>query len=65
MRHQEPPFEQCVTASPKRTEAATGISHSTLYRMIRAGEVDTVKVGRSTLIVVKSVLARLGLAETA
>lgn len=28
----------------------TGISRSTLYELIRAGRVETVKVGRSTLV---------------
>jgi len=35
----------------------TGISRSRLYELIQSGELDTVKVGRSTLIPYKSLKA--------
>lgn len=38
----------------------TGISRSRLYELIQSGELDTVKVGRSTLIPYKSLKALTG-----
>lgn len=38
----------------------TGISRSRLYELIQAGELETVKVGRSTLIPYKSLKALTG-----
>jgi excisionase family DNA binding protein len=33
----------------------TGIGRSTLYELIKSGEIETVKVGRSTLIPYRSI----------
>lgn len=38
----------------------TGISRSRLYELIQSGELETVKVGRSTLIPFKSLKALTG-----
>ena len=38
----------------------TGISRSRLYELIQSGELETVKVGRSTLIPYKSLRALTG-----
>ena len=38
----------------------TGISRSRLYELIQTGELETVKVGRSTLIPYKSLKALTG-----
>jgi excisionase family DNA binding protein len=38
----------------------TGISRSRLYELIQAGDLETVKVGRSTLIPYKSLKALTG-----
>jgi len=38
----------------------TGISRSRLYELIQSGELETVKVGRSTLIPYKSLKALTG-----
>jgi excisionase family DNA binding protein len=36
--------------SPVETETLLGISHATLYRLIRAGRLDAVKIGAATRI---------------
>ncbi|WP_151953482.1 helix-turn-helix domain-containing protein [Sphingomonas sp. EC-HK361] len=38
----------------------TGISRSRLYELIQSGDLETVKVGRSTLILYKSLKALTG-----
>lgn len=38
----------------------TGISRSRIYELIEAGDLDTIKVGRSTLIPYKSLKALIG-----
>jgi excisionase family DNA binding protein len=38
----------------------TGISRSRLYELIQSGELETVKVGRSTLVSFRSLKALIG-----
>lgn len=38
----------------------TGIGRSTLYELINAGQIETVKVGRSTLILYRSLKKLVG-----
>jgi len=41
--------------SPSEAERLLGISHATLYRLIRAGRLDAVKIGSPTRITVGSI----------
>jgi excisionase family DNA binding protein len=42
--------------APREAEAILGISHATLYRLIRAGRLDAKKLGAKTLITAESIL---------
>ena len=41
--------------SPAETEAILGISHDTLYRLIRVGRLDAKKIGSKTVITAESI----------
>ncbi len=41
--------------SPRETESILGISHASLYRLIRAGRLDARKLGGKTLITADSI----------
>ena len=41
--------------SPAETEAILGISHATLYRLIRVGRLDAKKIGSKTVITAASI----------
>ena len=41
--------------SPAETEAILGISHATLYRLIRVGRLDAKKIGSKTVITAESI----------
>jgi len=45
--------------SPREAERSLGISHTTLYRLIKAGRVKTIKLGARTVIPVASLDALL------
>jgi excisionase family DNA binding protein len=47
------PLERLTVRIPTATEM-TGIGRTKLYELIRSGEIETVKVGRCTLIVADS-----------
>ena len=41
--------------SPAETEAILGISHATVYRLIRVGRLDSKKIGSKTVITAESI----------
>ena len=41
--------------SPREAERSLGISHATLYRLIKAGKLKAIKVGSRTLIPVDAI----------
>jgi excisionase family DNA binding protein len=41
--------------SPAKTEKLLGISHATLYRLIRARRLDAIKIGAATRITSESI----------
>jgi excisionase family DNA binding protein len=45
--------------SPRETERTLGISHATLYRLIKAGRLRTIKLGSRTIIPVEAIDALL------
>jgi excisionase family DNA binding protein len=45
--------------SPRETERTLGISHASLYRLIKTGQLRTVKLGSRTLIPVEAIDALL------
>jgi excisionase family DNA binding protein len=45
--------------SPCETERTLGISHATLYRLIKAGRLNTIKLGARTVIPVGAIDALL------
>lgn len=45
--------------SPRETERTLGISHATLYRLIKAGRLKTIKLGSRTVIPIEAVDALL------
>lgn len=49
-----------ILASIPETQRALGIGRSTAYRLIDAGKLETVKIGRRTLIRVSSIRALAG-----
>ncbi|KRC80890.1 helix-turn-helix domain-containing protein [Sphingomonas sp. Root241] len=51
----EPPLDNApITVRIPRAVAITGMCRSVIYQLIRAGEIEKVKIGRSTLIPVDS-----------
>lgn len=46
----ETPILQPITVRIREACRMTGISRSKLYELIAAGEIETVKVGRATLV---------------
>jgi hypothetical protein len=49
-----------IAASIAKTSAMSGLSRSEIYRLLSAEKIRAIKSGRSTLILVESVLAHLG-----
>ncbi len=45
--------------SPRETERTLGISHASLYRLIKNGKLKTIKLGARTLIPVEAIDALL------
>jgi excisionase family DNA binding protein len=45
--------------SPREAERTLGISHATLYRLIKAGRLKTIKLGTRTIITVEAIDALL------
>jgi excisionase family DNA binding protein len=45
--------------SPREAERTLGISHATLYRLIKAGRLKTIKLGARTVIPVEAINALL------
>jgi excisionase family DNA binding protein len=45
--------------SPRETERTLGISHASLYRLIKTGKLKTIKLGARTLIPVEAIDALL------
>ena len=54
-----------LTYRIKEAEQDTGISRSRLYEMLASGELESVQVGRSRLIIADSLRKRLGLSTEA
>lgn len=55
-RHEQGGIEP-VTVRIRQAAAMLGIGRSTLYLCIAAGEIETIKVGRATLVPVDSLKA--------
>lgn len=55
-RHEAQALEPVAVRIP-RAAAMLGIGRSTLYQCIGAGEIETIKVGRATLVPVESLHA--------
>lgn len=53
-----------ITASVAQTEQATGLSRTTIDKLMREGALDRIKVGRRTLITVESIERFLGVKFT-
>ena len=45
--------------SPRETERTLGISHATLYRLIKAGRLKAIKLGARTVIPIEAIDAIL------
>jgi excisionase family DNA binding protein len=45
--------------SPREAERALGISHATLYRLIKAGRLRIIKLGSRTIIPIEAIDALL------
>ena len=56
---------EILASSVKATTKNLGLSEPTIYRLIKAGKLAKVKVGRKTLITMESQRALLGLANAA
>ena len=52
-------WENRRALSPREAERALGISHATLYRLIKAGKIKTIKLGSRTIIPVEAIDALL------
>jgi excisionase family DNA binding protein len=50
------PFDQRLTCAILIASLATGISRSKIYELIGSGEIETVKIGRRRLVLVRSLL---------
>jgi excisionase family DNA binding protein len=59
-RHADDVVVEPLTVRIPMAVQLTGISRSRLYELIQSGELETVKVGRSTLIPFKSLKALTG-----
>lgn len=49
-----------ITTTIEDTKKATGLSRSTIYNLIGDGKLETVKVGRRTLVKTRSIRVLLG-----
>ena len=54
-----PTEEKRRALSPRETERTLGISHASLYRLIKSGKLKTIKLGGRTLIPVEVIDALL------
>ena len=59
-RHPSAVLIEPLTVRISTAVQLTGISRSRLYELIQTGELETVKVGRSTLISYRSLKALIG-----
>ena len=59
------PVDHRLTISVKDAVQAVGLSRPTLYRLLAAGKIDSVKVGERRLLKVQSLLALLETERTA
>ena len=46
----KPSVAEPLTVSPKEAERLLGVSHTTLYELIRAGRIDTFRVRRRRMV---------------
>jgi excisionase family DNA binding protein len=51
--------EKRLALSPREAERTLGISHATLYRLIKVGRLRTIKLGSRTIIPVEAIDALL------
>jgi hypothetical protein len=58
------PFRDRISCTIDEACVATGIGRTKLYEEISAGRVETRKIGKRTLVVVKSLLKLFGNEET-
>ncbi|WP_029623600.1 helix-turn-helix domain-containing protein [Sphingomonas sp. PAMC 26617] len=49
-----------VTVTVEDAKKALGIGHTTIYRLFNEGKLDTVKIGRRTLVKIDSIRALVG-----
>lgn len=49
-----------LTVTVENAKRALGLGHTTIYRLINEGKLDTVKVGRRTLVKADSIRALVG-----
>ena len=54
-----PPIEPISVRTPQAVRL-TGLSRSRIYELMRSGEIEFVKVGSSTLILIESLRSLLG-----
>jgi excisionase family DNA binding protein len=52
-----------ITTTIEGAKKATGLGTTTLYRLINEGKLETVKVGRRTLVRTQSLRVLLGIEE--
>jgi excisionase family DNA binding protein len=45
-----------ITASVKEFQATTGLGHTTVYELIKRGDIESIKIGRKRLIILNSYL---------
>ena len=64
MRSDKIPFAERPVCTVRQAAEATGLGRSTLYQRIADQQLQTHKVGRRRLIVVKSLLALVGVPAT-
>lgn len=58
-RHQEPASAAPLSLRPRDAAAAIGVSVSTLERLVRSGEIDSVLIGRCRVFEIETLKAYL------
>jgi excisionase family DNA binding protein len=50
------PFHERIYGTVKQTCEATGLGHDTIYRLMKSGRVESIRIGKRRLIVISSLL---------
>jgi hypothetical protein len=58
------PFDQRISCTVDEACLVSGLGRTKIYEEISAGRIETKKIGKRTLVVVKSLLKRFGNEET-